>query len=221
MSALHLLFPEDFRSLTGLVTFLSLSFFESLRLLTEISLCTRMLLLLLDLLAPTSFQCCFLAICLNGLCSSFHALVLQCFLPSGWHFILHYTQTQTTIIHKCAKYTLMHYMYTNKLNKPITTQLFMVRSLTDYRNHYRNRYSGQCIWDWCLSLDSSIFRQVLISCPVFIYRLYYVASSEIFKLSLLNRNYVTEKEHWKAGRWASQFPRDKLAYRNRPILRSR
>jgi len=135
MGALHLLFLEDFGSLTGLVAFLSLSFFESLRLLTEVSLCTRMLFLLLELLAPSSFQCCFLAIYLNDICCSFHALVLQYFLPPGRHCILHYTQTQTTIIHKRTKYTLMHYMYTNKLNKPNTTQLFMFRSLTDYRNH--------------------------------------------------------------------------------------
>jgi len=59
MGALHPLFPEDFRSLTGLVAFMFLSFFEFLRLLTEISLCTRMLFLLLDLLAPASFQYCF------------------------------------------------------------------------------------------------------------------------------------------------------------------
>lgn len=135
MSALHLWFPEDFRSLTGLIAFLSLRFFESLRLLTEIVLCTRMLFLLLDLLAPTSFQCCFPALHLNGICCSFHALVLQCFLLPGRHFILHYTQTQTRIIHKYTKYTLMLYIYTNKLNKPNTTQLFMVRSSTDYRNH--------------------------------------------------------------------------------------
>jgi len=43
--------------------------------------------------------------------------------------------TQTTIIHKCTKYTLTHYMYTNKLNKLNTRQLCMGRSSTDYRNH--------------------------------------------------------------------------------------
>lgn len=112
MSALHLMFPEDFGSLSGLVAYLSLSFFESLGLLTEISLCTRMLFLLLELLAPTSFECCFPAMYLNGICCSFHAFVLKCFLPPRRHFILHYTQTQTTIIHKCMKYTLIHYLYT-------------------------------------------------------------------------------------------------------------
>ena len=92
MGALHILFHEDLRSLTGLVALRSLSFFESLRLLTEISLCTRILFLLLDLLAPTSFQCCFPAIYLNGICCSFHSLVLQCFLPLGRRLISHYTQ---------------------------------------------------------------------------------------------------------------------------------
>lgn len=127
MGALHILFPEGFRSLTGLIALLSLSFLKSLRLLNEISLCTRIIFLLLDLLAPTSFQCCFPAIYLNGICCSFHALVLQCFLLLGRRLISHYTQTLTTIIHKCTKYTLMHYMYTNKLNKPNTRQLCMGR----------------------------------------------------------------------------------------------
>jgi len=57
------------------------------------------------------------------------------FLPLGRRLISHYTQTQTTIIHKRTKYTLTHYMYTNKLNKLNTRQLCMCRSSTDYRNH--------------------------------------------------------------------------------------